>query len=405
MVGLLAQAIVLPCTAQKLMRSNLVDGQVHLIGADRAVLNSGEARTDIPCRVTPLKPNLGFDLQFLAGYQVSIPLQSLAGDGDKLRILFRIRPLNGEDRSYHFLDYHEVPTIPPDAGGNATLGGSYIVGPGTYQVDWLMRNNRGEVCADHWQIATHNTADVVGLVHESTAYRVSSLTSDIFAEDPPIRRLASKNLLHVRVLVNFTPTDPRNVRLRSYDLQNLIAILRAISREPTFGTFDLTAFNMQQERIIFEQDAFPRIDFPTLGRAVKTIEGGTVDLARLSDENSGARFLGSLLKRSFNLQNSVPGAVVILGPKLVLEQHVSLGQPDKGQGSSVPAFHFIYDSTPSAYPWRDAISNALKSHNVLEYGITFPKDLITAMRDMLKHLHGRSFEAHVSGRNVQAAVE
>ena len=403
--GLLVLLAGLPSSSQTLMRSKLIDAQVHLLGTDRAVLNAGATRADLPCRVTPLPPRLGFDLQFLAGYQVQIPLRALAGGGDSLRILFRIRPLDGRDESYHFLDRYKVPAIDADAGGNATLGGSYTLGPGRYRVDWLMRNGREEVCADHWEIETRDVADVADLAGRTTAYRASSRNPDIFAEDPPVMRSPSRRLLHVKVLVNFTPTDPRDVRLRSYDLRNLISILRAISREPGFGTFGLTAFNMQQERVIFEQDAVSRIDFPGLGEAVKTIEGGMVDFAQLTDDNSGPRFLASLLEQHLGPREPEPDAVIILGPKLVLDQRVSVERPAGADGARIPVFYFIYDATPSAYPWRDAISNALKLRKALEYTITFPKDLSTAMRGMLGSLRGGAAEPARTSRGLQGTDE
>ena len=402
--GLLVLIAGLPCASQTLMRSKLIDEQVHLIGTDRAVLNAGVTRTDLPCSVTPLPPKLGFDLQFLAGYRVDIPLRALAGGGDHLRILFRIRPLNEREESYHFLDRYNVPPIEPDAEGNATLGGSYTLGPGSYRVDWLMRNSREEVCADHWEIETRDVADVADLSGRTTAYKASSRNPDIFAEDPPVMRSASRRLLHVKVLVNFTPTDPRDVRLRSYDLRNLISILRAISREPGFGAFGLTAFNMQQERVIFEQDAVSRIDFPGLGEAVETIEGGMVDFAQLTDDNSGPRFLASLLERHLGPRQPAPDAVIILGPKLVLERRVSVERRAGADGARIPVFYFIYDATPSAYPWRDAISNALKPRKALEYTITFPKDLSTAMRGMLGSLRGAA-EPRPTSRGFQRAGE
>ena len=398
--GLLVLISGLPSASQTLMRSKLIDAQVHLVGTDRAVLNAGETRTDLPCRVTPLPPRLGFDLQFLAGYQVNIPLRALAGGGDSLRILFRIRPLNKPEESYHFLDRYTVPAIELDAEGNATLGGSYTLGPGRYRVDWLMRNSREQVCADHWEIETRDVADVADLAGKGTADRASSRNPDIFAEDPPVMRSASRRLLHVKILVNFTPTDPRDVRLRSYDLRNLISILRAVSREPGFGTFGLTAFNMQLERVIFEQEAVSRIDFPGLGEAVETIEGGVVDFAQLADDDSGPRFLGSLLERHLASEEPRPDAVIILGPKLVLDQQVSVERPGGADGAGIPVFYFIYDATPSAYPWRDAISNALKLRKAPEYTITFPKDLSAAMRGMLGSLRGGTAEPRRRNRDL-----
>ena len=77
--------------AQNLVRSAIVGEQLHLLNTDKAVLSSGQRRTDFPCSVTPLPTQLGFDLEFLAGYLFKIPLNALAGDGTKIRVLFRVR--------------------------------------------------------------------------------------------------------------------------------------------------------------------------------------------------------------------------------------------------------------------------------------------------------------------------
>ena len=132
-----------------------------------------------------------------------------------------------------------------------------------------------------------------------------------------------------------------------------------------------------------------------MGKAVETIEAGTVDFGQLADKTSGIRFLGSLLKRSFSSENSKIDALVILGPKLVLGQRFSFEKPDKGNNFNVPTFHFIYDPTPSAYPWSGAISEALKSRNISEYSITAPKDLTSAMGNMLRRLRNDSPEVSV----------
>src|SRR5690349_1165320 len=41
---------------------------ISLMPSDVAILESGDARKDLPCTVTPRKADLGFDLRFHAGY-------------------------------------------------------------------------------------------------------------------------------------------------------------------------------------------------------------------------------------------------------------------------------------------------------------------------------------------------
>ena len=380
---LLALGLSLPCAAQTLMRSSLGGVQVHIIHSDMAVLGSGETRDDLPCQVVPLPPKLGFDLQFLAGYRVSIPLKALAGSGDNLRMLFRIMPLDGSDRYFYFVDRYDVPAIELGAEGQAELAGQYVLGPGRYRVEWLMRNRAERVCAKSWEIETNTAENLDALAAARGAYTVAPRDPDLFSDEPPVLRSATADLLHVKILVNFTPSDPRDLRLRQYDVRNIVSIIRAISREPNVGTFSVVAFNMQQERVIFEQESVSRIDFPGLGEAIESIKDGRIDFAQLQDEDSGTRFLTGVLQQHLGEQDPEPDAIIILGPKLLLDKKISIQRLAEAGRSRSPIFYFIYDTTPSAYPWRDAISHVLRLYKGLEYTITLPKDLGKAMHSFL----------------------
>src|SRR5215208_830744 len=70
--------------AQELMTPSGPAGGVRLFNSDAAILESEDTRKDLPCTVTPVKPQLGFDLKFHAGYDVSVPLKELAGSENQL---------------------------------------------------------------------------------------------------------------------------------------------------------------------------------------------------------------------------------------------------------------------------------------------------------------------------------
>ena len=96
---------------------------------------------------------LGFDLRFHAGYEVSVPLKELAGNENKLTILFRVRdPRKGDhkDEPVYFVQHIHVPSIDDDAKGDANLGGTFDLGEGKYHVDWLMSDRSERVCSFYW---------------------------------------------------------------------------------------------------------------------------------------------------------------------------------------------------------------------------------------------------------------
>ncbi len=404
-VAKLAAASLLLTTAalgQHMMRPSLHDGSIRLINSDRAVLSSQDDRTDVPCEVLPSKPKLGFDLQFTAGYLVTIPLKALAGESNSLRILFRVEPLDGEGEKHYFWDRYSVPSIAADADGETSIPGKFKLGAGRYRVDWLMRDQGEKVCSAHWEIE----CSVPGLIEQQAGTRqpftVGPNELELFLEEPPVQREQGDEPLHVKLLVNFTPTDSSEVSLRPYDLQNIISIVRAVSREPRIASFSFVGFNMQEERIIFEQENVRRIDFPALGDAVESIDGGMIDFAQLQDEESSSRFLTGLFAKHLGQQEPQPDAVMIIGPKLMLEKKISRTMLAENPQIHAPVFYLVYNTDPYVHPWRDAISGVLRIYRGLEYTISLPKDFGRAMKDMM----GRVTGPRQSSRNalVEPAV-
>src|SRR5690349_8810107 len=118
--------------AQLVMQGSGPSGLVRIFNTDSAVLEAQEVRKDLPCTVTPIKPSLGFDLRFHAGYEVTIPLKDLAGSEDLLTTIFRVTPDSHKDEPVYFSQRLTVPPIEENAKGNAYLQGAFDVGEGSY---------------------------------------------------------------------------------------------------------------------------------------------------------------------------------------------------------------------------------------------------------------------------------
>ena len=79
------------CAAPAVLCQNAMQGlgergAVKLLTSDAAVLELEETKKDLPCTVTQIKPILGFDLRFHTGYDITVPLHELSGDGNQLTI-------------------------------------------------------------------------------------------------------------------------------------------------------------------------------------------------------------------------------------------------------------------------------------------------------------------------------
>ncbi len=358
-------------------------GAVRIVNTDMAVLESAEKRVDLPCEVAPLKPEIAFDLRFHVGYRVTIPLKDLAGNGDQLRVLVRVTPADRPENRIYLVDRFNVPAIEEDAKGEAALPGGFTLGPGRYKVDWLMRDRAERVCSSHWEAEARVDASNSDLPLTMPPNTVAQRPQEPFGEAPPVERASKDRLLHVKILANFSPTNPREAAMKPWDIDAIVSILRSIALEPQIGRFSLVAFNMQEERVIYREDNVERIDFPTLGDAVKGIKLGTVDYRKLQDPQSGSRFLTSLLSEQLGPQQPEPDAIIITGPKLMLEKKISQDALKEGGRASCPVFYLNYNFNPRSNPWRDAIGSALKVYKGLEYTITLPRDLGAALTDMM----------------------
>jgi hypothetical protein len=84
--------LALPVRAQVLLKPLQPGDPVNILPSDMAIFEAGVERKDLSCTVTQRKTELGFDLRFHAGYDVTLPLSEVSGDGGVLTVVFRIYP-------------------------------------------------------------------------------------------------------------------------------------------------------------------------------------------------------------------------------------------------------------------------------------------------------------------------
>jgi hypothetical protein len=358
---------------------------VRIFNTDLAVLEVQEPRKDLPCTVTPVKPGLGFDLRFHTGYEVSVPLKDLAGSENVLTMIFRVIPESHTDQRYFFVQRVRVPSIEPEARGEAYLQGAFDLGEGQYHVDWLMRDRSERVCSFYWEAEAVlgpkdkqiNVALAPGLVQAAEA--------QFFREEPPVERAQGEPPLNVKVLINFAPQNARSATLQPLDKTALVSILRSISREPRIGKFSVVAFNLQEQRILYRQDNADRIDFPALGEALESLNLGTIDLKKLIQKNAETEFLTQLIQKEIGGVGH-PDGLIFAGPKAMLEENVpEESLKDMGE-VEYPVFYMNYNLQPQANPWRDAIGRAVRFFRGYEFTISRPRDLWTAVSEIVTRI-------------------
>ena len=369
--------------AQTLLKAAASGGAVRLIESDMAALELNENRKDLPCSLTPVKPTLGFDLHFHAGYEITVPLKELAGDGDLLTVIFRVTPNSAKDSPIYFNQKFTVPSIEEDAHGDAFLQGGFDIGEGDYKIEWLMRDKMERICSSSWD----SNAALPGRDKEThlsiSRNSIEPQADDFFYEEPPVSR-ATTDLLKVKVLINFAPQSLMASAMRPVDTSALVSILRNISREPRIAHFSIVAFNMNEQRVLYKNDDATQIDFPELGQALAQAKFGVVDYKHLADKHSDSDFLSGLINDE--LAHADADAVIFAGPKVMLDQNI---QPDNLKdvaGIPCPVFYMNFNLNPAQNPWRDSIGNVVKKLRGYEYTITRPRDLWASWSDIMSHV-------------------
>jgi len=394
-------AVLLTLVATRLHSQVLMPGGMfRLFTSDAAVLESQEIRKDLPCSVTPVKPTIGFDLKFHAGYEVSIPLKDLAGDGNQLTMIFRIVPAMRKDDPVFLSQRVSVPNIEEDAKGDAYLQGNFQVGEGKYHIDWLMRDRSEHVCSAYWDIEASLPPKDKEVALDIMPGAVQPVDTEPFKEEPPVER-APNAPLNVKVMVNFAPQNALSATLQPLDTNALVSILRNIARDPRIGKFSIVAFNMQEQRVMYRQDSASQIDFPALGEALHSLNLGTIDLRRLGQKHSDTEFLTNLITDEVKENTDHPDAVIIAGPKVMLDDNVPQDMLKQIGDLNFPLFYMNYNLNPQAVPWRDAIGSAVKYLKGVEYTISRPRDLFFAWSEIMGRIVKLKFGRTASNSSSQ----
>jgi hypothetical protein len=373
-------------------------GTPNILPSDLAVLEAREERKDLPCTVNAQKPFLGFDLRFHVNYDIAIPLKELAGTGNQLTILFRVTPELKPDSPVYFIQRINVPPIEDDAKGEVSLEGSYDLGVGKYQVDWLMKDRGERVCASFWDSEAELSARERGIEMTLEPGEAAPTDREQFQAPPFMARHETTRGLNLKVLVNFAPQNARSAALQDSDTGALVSLLRCLQRDPRIAKLSLVAFNLQEEKILYRQEAAGQIDFPALGEAVSQLKLGLVEVGRLAQKNSESEFLADLLANEIAAPES-PDALVIAGPKMLLDETLPSDRL-KPPEAEFPVFYLNYNLTPNATPWRDAVSNAVRRLKGQEFTIAKPRDLWFAFTEMV----GRVVRFKTEKRETAASV-
>ncbi len=372
--------------AQVLLRAEQAGEAVNLLPSDLAILESDIPRKDLTCTVIDRKPELGFDLKFHTGFDVTIPMQDLAGDGDLLTVVFRVYSQTDKQRAAYFVQHFQVPQIADDAKGDALLQGGIDIGEGRYHVDWMMRDRAERLCSASWDTEATLNPKEKPISLFIRANQVTQSAPEPFINDAETSAESERDpKVNVKLLVNFAPQVQGSASLQRSDTDALVTILKTIQRNPHVNRISLVAFNIDETRVVYRQDAAGRIDFPALGKALQTMKLGTVNLQRLSEKHSETDFLEDLIHNEIGA-TARPDAVIFAGPKAMLNADVPQDDLKRIGEIECPVFYLNYNLNPQAVPWKDSISHAIRVFKGTEFTISRPRDLWFSTTEVLSRI-------------------
>ena len=354
---------------------------VRLKPQDEAVLEGHERRTDLTCSVSAIRPELGFDLSLHSGYEVSVPMEELAGKGNVLTAIFRVTPASPKDNQTYFYQKWAVPELSDGVRGTAHLTGRFVLGEGKYQIDWLMRDRDERACSARWQVTASRQ-------HKDRPFELrlapgsAAEAPEPFLREAPVKRDPGSGL-SVLVMLHVASPNPGGTGLRTEEIPPVISILRNIARERRIGSYSVTAFNLERRQVLFRREREPEVDFPALGQAIEKDQMSTIDVKRFRQYDSEPHFLGALLAEEMGENH--PDAVIFVGPKTSAE-FAMRGSLKELAGPRCPVFYLTYIADPASNPWRDLIGSAVKLWKGLEYTITRPRDMVTAWNEVMSRI-------------------
>jgi hypothetical protein len=250
----------------------------------------------------------------------------------------------------------------------------------------MMRDRSERLCSAAWDSDASLPPKDKAIPLFLKPNEIAQSRSELFVNDAVVRSPSnSPASLNLKLLVNFAPQSQAAASLQASDLDALITILKTIERDPHISRVSLVAFNINENRVIYRQDAAERIDFPALGKALHSVPLGTVNLSRLSDKHSDTDFLGDLIQKEVGA-GARPDAVIFAGPKAMLNADVPQSDLRRIGDIECPVFYLNYNLNPQAVPWKDSISHAIRIFKGTEYTISRPKDVWVSTSEMLNRI-------------------
>ena len=329
--------------------------------------------TTLACRVQPIPSRMGMSFRVFSGFQTTLELAQMPARRTRLALVFRVKAKNGKNAApVYFWEGLEIPEAAKrPARPTAFLSGGFYLGPGAYEVQWLMSDDQDRMCRSTWTVDTKRvragqTALKAGAIEplgmenwRGAEARQSGPTATIFLNAAPLWR------------------NRYFTRLSSWDRSLLLGSLTALLDLGGFKSTRVVAYDVPGRRVLFDEKTFSRAAYGKLAQSLREANFGLVDYGVLKDGPSEGQFLAKMVGDDRKIEKPTD-MVIFLGPELL--QGVRRLPPEMERVTEDLRRSFYLALAREPVPQGDLISKLVKAAGGKMFLVTNGGDLIKPIR-------------------------
>ena len=291
------------------------------------------------CQINTVRPALDYALRFRTGYVIDIPMSQFQGPGHTLSIFIRVTP---EGLKPAWLEntgsLQEVPATKLDA----EIGGSFVVGEGSYDVEALVEDDSSRVCHDKWRIQARRSGSERELAPATPPATVQELSA---VTPSGLDLQAAPRIGRLTVMLHAAPFWSRLSNLQPADVSTLVSSLSSLLRQLPAQSVRLVVFSLNQRAVLFQQDGFAAKDLEKVVAALDHLQLALVDYGTLRKPGGPFDLLADLFQTE--LRNPRPAdALILMGPRLQMLDNSLTPALDKPPGTAPSLFYLQYQAVP-----------------------------------------------------------
>jgi len=348
------------------------------------------------CHVQTFPAALNFAFRFEVRFIVDCPLAQFEGRPAPIVSYIRVKPNGGVPVILG--ERFQLPTIPPRRSADfhwnhfheqAEWSGVFTVGEGEYPVDLLVMDDRSRFFRKSWR----EKAEPHGkerMVKPAMAPNTAASASVSFWSDNAETREKGPR---IDVLLDAAPLFPKALSLRAWDRAFLLNSLSSLLRTLHPESVRVTAFNLDQQREIFQEDNFTRHSFRKLFSSLQALELGTVSYHGLA-QSGWSQLLTNLVNVEMKRDNP-PEAIIFLGPSARILDNLPREMLSSCETTGRPIFYFKFSALPgNEFP--DAIHHLTNTCHGTVFTLHNAGDFAEAIAKVQRKIHPELARANSS---------